>query len=271
MPLRRRATSAKPKPLSAFILFPKLPVELRLKVYTLHLHATTRFVQIHWDSRQRSFKSLKRVPPLLHTCQESRHEALKIYQLRFASSPELARVYFSYGQDILIIRWETLGPFPGRISRKMSDDEAGRLRHLMIAEQDLLSHAEEDGRELERFTGLTSIGVFCDPENVESGDEYGGLAMEQLGIEIGERYEENAHLGMEERWPEMVCLREDEDLPRCSRHWWFEGWNQRSAVVQRERWPKLLAEALLLTQFDEPEEDAMFLMNMLFMHAGQMP
>lgn len=64
----------------------------------------------------------------------------------------------------------------------MSDDAAGRVRHLMIAEHDLLAHAEEDGRELERFKGLTCIGVFCDPENVASGDNYDGLAMFLMNV-----------------------------------------------------------------------------------------
>jgi len=76
-------------------------------------------------------------------------------------------------------------------------------------------------REWNRFKNLQTIGVVCDVNMPESGDAYGGEAMAAYSEKID-------GLG-EERWPSLVCLRENQDLwdEPCSRHWWFEGWNQR--------------------------------------------
>ncbi|KAH9220413.1 hypothetical protein DL95DRAFT_357593 [Leptodontidium sp. 2 PMI_412] len=259
MPPRRRATiAAQPKPLTAFTLFPKLPIELRIKIFADYLSTASRLVHIYWNARQRVFKSSQAIPPLLHVCQESRYEALKTYELAFAPSREFARVYFSFEKDVLMVCWRTLGAYPGRIGRKMGVEEAGRVRNLVVNEEAMLFHAEDDGRELERFTGLRTLGVACDPENVESGEQYGRLAMERLAY------------GLKERWPEVVCLRDSaSDLERCSRHWWCDGWNQRAAELQREKWPKVLARSMLVTQFESEEVDALFLMHMLFFHPGQ--
>ncbi|KAH7416951.1 hypothetical protein BKA64DRAFT_283635 [Cadophora sp. MPI-SDFR-AT-0126] len=285
MPPRRSTTAAaQPKTLRAFSLFPKLPIELRVKIFRDHLSTATRLVHIYWHARQRVFKSSQAVPPLLHVCQESRYEALKKYQLSFAPSPEFARVYFSFEKDVLMVCWRTLGAYPGRIGKKMGEEEAAKIKHLIMNEEALLFHAEDDGRELERFTGLNTLGVACDPANVESGEQYGRLAMERLAYglnggfddlheddeEDSQVVEKKQNLVKEERWPEVVCLRSDaQGQQRCSRHWWFDGWNQRAGELQREKWPKVLARSLLVTQFDSQEDDAMFLMHMLFFHPGQ--
>ncbi|PVH88591.1 hypothetical protein DL98DRAFT_446996 [Cadophora sp. DSE1049] len=275
MPPRRRTTAAtQPKTLTAFTLFPKLPIELRVKIFDDYLSTATRLVHIYWHARQRVFKSSQAIPPLLHVCQESRYQALKKYQLSFAPSPEFARVYFSFEKDVLMVCWRTLGAYPGRIGKKMGEGEAAKVKHLIMNEEALLFHAEDDGRELERFTGLNTLGVACDPANVESGDQYGRLAMERLayGLNGGfdDLHDDDDEDGQEERWPEVVCLRSDaHGQQRCSRHWWFDGWNQRAGELQREKWPKVLARSLLVTQFDSQEDDAMFLMHMLFFHPGQ--
>ncbi|KAL5320574.1 hypothetical protein ACEPPN_011384 [Leptodophora sp. 'Broadleaf-Isolate-01'] len=296
MPPRRRATiAAQPKPLTAFTLFPKLPIELRIKIFADYLSTASRLVHIYWNARQRVFKSSQAIPPLLHVCQESRYEALKTYELAFAPSREFARVYFSFEKDVLMVCWRTLGAYPGRIGRKMGVEEAGRVRNLVVNEEAMLFHAEDDGRELERFTGLRTLGVACDPENVESGEQYGRLAMERLAYGLSGGFDADVEDGdwvegedgdgdgdgeavvgrrpkpvREERWPEVVCLRDSaSDLERCSRHWWCDGWNQRAAELQREKWPKVLARSMLVTQFESEEVDALFLMHMLFFHPGQ--
>ncbi|KAH7364568.1 hypothetical protein BKA65DRAFT_140829 [Rhexocercosporidium sp. MPI-PUGE-AT-0058] len=285
MPPRRRATvSTKPKPLTAFSLFPKLPIELRIKIFADHLDTSSRLVHIYWNARQRVFKSSQAIPPLLHVCRESRYEALKTYELAFAPSREFARVYFCFERDVLMVCWRTLGAYPGRIGRKMGVEEAGRVRYLVVNEESMLFHAEDDGRELERFTGLRHLGVACDPENVESGEQYGRLAMERLAYGLSGGFDDEVEdeegegegvverkekVGREERWPEVVCLRVGAGLERCSRHWWCDGWNQRAAELQREKWPKVLARSMLVTQFESEEGDALFLMHMLFFHPGQ--
>ncbi|KAI9048227.1 hypothetical protein LZ554_008022 [Drepanopeziza brunnea f. sp. 'monogermtubi'] len=271
MPSRRRpAVQPKPKPGTTFTLFPKLPVELRLKIYSEHLTtSTSRIVKICWNARKRAFVSRRPPPPLLHTCSESRHQALKMYQLHFASSPEFARVYFSFERDTLALCWDSLGSSPGRVGRKMSDEEMGKVRRLLVREDSLLAHAADGGRELERFTELRTLGVLCDPKNVAFGGEYGTRSMHQIAQELDGDEGDSGADGEEaavrrlraprtESWPELVCLRDvdGDDLPRCSRHWWFDGWNHRSAVLQREKWPEVLAEALVLTSQHDPDDQA---------------
>lgn len=219
-------------------------------------------VPVRWDSRRRVFRPSRQTPALLHTCRESRAEALKTYQLRFASSPEFARVYFSYEHDILLLVWSSLGPAPGRLLRKMAVDECEKLQTLMIGERTLLLHAEDNMRELERFSGLRYICVVCDSDNVESGDEFGAEEMAEIGEELDEGIlDENFDVLRTEIWPELVCLRSDDGLPTCSRHWWFDGWNQRAQVKQKKKWPKTLATSLKLTLEDDSDD---FFLNMLF-------
>ncbi|KUJ24037.1 uncharacterized protein LY89DRAFT_9775 [Mollisia scopiformis] len=236
MPPRRRPNPPTPPDPATPFPFTKLPIELRLYIWNLsilqfvHSSMINTIVPLTWDPRRRAFHTDRKPPPLLHTCQESRTEALKTYQLRFASSPELARVYFSYEHDILMLVWSSLGSARGSLERKMAVEECGNVRTMMISESCLLDHADDQMREFSRFTGLQSLCVLCDPENVECGDEYGAEEMAFISVEtdIWERGEEGT-----EEWPELVCLRADlEDAPACSRHWWFDGWNQRAAIKQ---------------------------------------
>ncbi|CZR50514.1 uncharacterized protein PAC_00387 [Phialocephala subalpina] len=277
-PRRRAAPPAPPRTLTSFTIFSKLPSEIRFQIWNLRLLLDANdsmkniIVPIEWDSRQRSFMSDRKPPALLHTCKESRAEAQKIYQLRFASSPEFARIYFSYEHDILLINWPSMGPAPGRIGRKLMDKECKDVRCLMISEQSLLTHAEENLHELERFTGLRDICVLCDPDDIECGDEYGSEGMMQLAKVLDEGLDEEPNYALRtQTWPELVCLRNDEGIPACSRHWWFDGWNQRAKIMQKDKWPETLATSLLLTHEDDAEHDAVFLLNMLFMHATGQP
>ncbi|KAE8447618.1 hypothetical protein EG329_010589 [Mollisiaceae sp. DMI_Dod_QoI] len=276
MPPRRRANL--PAPLTSFSFFTKLPSELRFQIWNISILEYVNdslmnvIVPVLWDARQRVFRSSRKPPVLLHTCKESRAEAQKIYQLRFASSPEFARVYFSYEHDILLLNWASLGTAPGRLGRKMGDDECKNVQNLMISERSLLIHAEDNMRELERFSGLQDICVLCDEDNVEFGDEYGAEGMMPLAQRLDEGLDnEESYVLRTEQWPELVCLRNDDGMPACSRHWWFEGWNERVRIKQKEKWPEMLASALLLTCEDDAEHDAVFFLNMLFMHTTGQP
>lgn len=165
--------------------------------------------------------SSRKPPAILHCNQESRVFGLKTYELSFALSPEFARVYFSFKFDTVCISWESLGSSPGRLSRKISDGEAAKIKSILVHEEDLLEHAEENLREWVRFKNLMSIGVICDVNIPESGIGYSEEAMAA--------YSEKIDGPGDERWPSLVCLRNDDDLCAgpCKRHWWFDGWNQR--------------------------------------------
>lgn len=248
-------------PPTSFTLFPKLPLELRLQIFQISIHQHTRdankFVPVVWHPRRNGFWSTRRPAALLHACKESRTEALKVYQLRFAVSSEQAGagVYFSYSNDILSLNWQSLGlPF-GRLANKISDEECKNIQHLAMAESDILLHADNDMIELSRFTGLISIGVFCDGR--EFGGEYGFEAMMDLAADVDEGVLDPTS-SRTELWPELACLRPDDELPPCSKHWWFDGWNQRTCVKQRYKWPGPMAESFRVSR--QPDE-AEFLRN----------
>jgi hypothetical protein len=248
MPPRRVSTrvtkkTRNAKPPTTFHSFPLLPPEIRQQIWSYALSIS--FVLIKWNPTLRRFTSTNRPPPLLSTNHESRSFGLKHYTLSFGSSPEFARVYFNFKQDILYVDWESLGPAPGRLGRKFGGDELGRVGSLLIHEATILEHAEEDMRELSKFTGLENIAVICDKTFRQSGQMFGA---EEMG-EYGEALE-----GGMETWPRLLCFRDrDEDEAPCSRHWWFEGWNRRALAGMKVKWPGALSDCLQMTLFGEDE------------------
>lgn len=71
----------------------------------------------------------------------------------------------------------------------------------------------------------------------------------------------------EERWPTLVCLRGEEDGRSCSRHWWFDGWNQRATAGQKVRWEGTMSECLKMTLMGRDEVD-IWGMHMVSFHIG---
>ncbi|TVY14626.1 hypothetical protein LARI1_G006159 [Lachnellula arida] len=267
MPPRRRATTnADPRPPTAFHSFPKLPLELQLRVWEFSI--TAAYVDIKWDSTQRVFASNRKIPALLHVSQTSRREGLKHYRLSFASSPEFARIYFSPELDTAYFTWSSLGAAPGRLGRKLGDEDCRSLQSLLVNECHLLSHVREGLRELARFTNLKSIGVVCDSSNPQVGKQFGEAELMEYSELLDEGLEDL--VSRKERWPSLVCLRTQEDEPACSRHWWFDGWNKRAGYPQREEWPKAMAkclENLQLTEEDDVLDEAGFLFYMMVANA----
>lgn len=142
----------------------------------------------------------------------------------------------------------------------------------MINEEALLLHAREGMRELERFTGLRDLAVLCDSENVQSGECFGAYEIEAFAERLDHDPDEEEgggeKVGEAKRrhsWPELVCLRDEHGPERCSRHWWFEGWNQRAKVYQKEMWTSAMSECLFMTNedYEEEDEDENALMDLL--------
>jgi hypothetical protein len=95
-----------------FTLFPKLPLELRLKIwaYTMEPRIVTIYSQRLYDeangsrtSRAMWWNSPDPVPTILHICHKSREEALKYYQRLFKPSDRQAIIYFNFSKDTLRI------------------------------------------------------------------------------------------------------------------------------------------------------------------------
>lgn len=133
-----------------FTVFPKLPPELRNKVWYHAANQEGRIIDIWTDFKRceienttfytQSYEcelSTRPPPPIFRVCTESRNEALKHYDLEFATSMTLpggiavnipARMYINYASDTLVPRgyWNIVSfyNFTGRLS--------GKLRSLAI-------------------------------------------------------------------------------------------------------------------------------------------
>lgn len=95
-------------PLTTFTLFPRLPSELRLKIWGYILHQP-RLIKVitnrkHWRDPYASAgwtAPFTPTPVALHVCSESRSEALKTYELTFGSPFASPRVYIDYSIDTI--------------------------------------------------------------------------------------------------------------------------------------------------------------------------
>ncbi|KAK2000624.1 hypothetical protein LX36DRAFT_698837 [Colletotrichum falcatum] len=108
------AQATSPRPLRNFHLFPTLPVELRLKIWSFNL-PPPRVVPIRCGSKNLTFASSAEprrpstrgctsyaaVPVNLHVCRESRHEALASYRLSFGMTRNPGQIFFGNAHDVL--------------------------------------------------------------------------------------------------------------------------------------------------------------------------
>jgi hypothetical protein len=119
--------------LSSFHLFPKLPSELRIKVWNLAL-SFPRVVTVSClrereqsDSTRRftkAFVSRTPVPALLHTCRESRLEGFLTYEPMFKSDRSPSYTYVSIEHDTIHAE-DSMLVFMGKV-------EGARLQRMII-------------------------------------------------------------------------------------------------------------------------------------------
>jgi hypothetical protein len=104
-----------PSPADSFTSFPKLPAEVRLKIWSLALPGP-RVITIAPDyssapeffdpehphsTRYKARACTKPVPALLHCSFESRAVALKSYELSFRTNLQKKPIYFDFRKDSL--------------------------------------------------------------------------------------------------------------------------------------------------------------------------
>jgi hypothetical protein len=105
------------KPLTQFHLFPSLPPELRLKIWSYSHHPRTIPIEcekaIVSASKPRrfvkAFTSPIRPPSILQICRESREEALPLYTALFRTSYSKGWTYICLPVDTVFIPDSTLG------------------------------------------------------------------------------------------------------------------------------------------------------------------
>ncbi|KFY44470.1 hypothetical protein V495_03421 [Pseudogymnoascus sp. VKM F-4514 (FW-929)] len=93
--------------LSTFHLFPALPVEIRLKIWSLLLSisrdviCTRNIVTTAALNKTKAWGTNTPSPALLHVNRESRYEALGVYTPYFATASNPRPIYLSLSQDVV--------------------------------------------------------------------------------------------------------------------------------------------------------------------------
>jgi 2EXR family len=115
-----------------FERFPKLPPELRIRVWKLVPEARIVVVRFDRDGRKHCHKFAASFPAILHACQESRHEGLKMYHRAFDSKWALNGVYFNFKTDTLcMLNWAYLSQKQFFI-RKIKSNDLGQIESVAL-------------------------------------------------------------------------------------------------------------------------------------------
>jgi len=131
-----------------FHLFSQLPLEIRLRIWSLNLPQTSRLVPINANTPSSSKQPPSRgasgctttttVPPNLHVCSESRLHALQTFTPSFGFARTQGRIPFDYARDMVYFP-----RLPGLAASSSSfrsflllccPAELGRLRRVAVHE-----------------------------------------------------------------------------------------------------------------------------------------
>lgn len=101
-------TEPTPESLGEFFLFPILPVELRIKIWS-YASRVPRLLELQYCIVDREFFSFQPPPSVLHTSQESRTVALSYFHLSFGTDKQAPSTYFNPVDDIVYFGSEQYG------------------------------------------------------------------------------------------------------------------------------------------------------------------
>ncbi|PVH84965.1 hypothetical protein DL98DRAFT_511907 [Cadophora sp. DSE1049] len=195
-----------------FAPFQRLPVELRLKIWSLTVEK--RIVHIEWSRPRRQCLSPD-IPAILQVSREARAEGLKMYQTAFNTSDSTTPVYINFGLDTIYFRWKTFGRRPAKHALALRED-CRRIRFLMIDACVRLN----SGMELIKFESLKELQISGCTEEVPDG--IGNAALFQCAFKP---WVKSILPGKKARKvPRLKCL---DQGARCRDHWWFGAWNER--------------------------------------------
>ncbi|TVY39316.1 hypothetical protein LOCC1_G005895 [Lachnellula occidentalis] len=99
--LRHKMSSSFDDPQSrTFAAFPRLPIELRFKIWE-NASMATRTLELWYSFDNQRFSTFQPVPAVLHTCREARRAGNRMYSLSFGSAKSPPRTYFNPICDII--------------------------------------------------------------------------------------------------------------------------------------------------------------------------
>jgi hypothetical protein len=155
---------------SKFEPFPRLPAELRLKIWSYFLPGP-RLVEVVWKvmpvhtpvSNPSNPKRIKaryigneRPPTLLHICQECREEARRNLTLRLATDDQHSPIFIDPVRDTVYLRCEQYGPYSS--SNRDCLKQLFGIRHLIMDHGLLLSRPKPMVSMFENLETLTIVG-----------------------------------------------------------------------------------------------------------------
>ncbi|PVH81176.1 hypothetical protein DL98DRAFT_625341 [Cadophora sp. DSE1049] len=91
-------------PDNSFRPFPRLPVELRLKIFLATMSARVVEVCLSDKTSSKAYDIVANVPPLLHVCQDSRMEGLRFYKILETKTKKAQYTHFHPLIDTLYLR-----------------------------------------------------------------------------------------------------------------------------------------------------------------------
>ncbi|KAH9205810.1 hypothetical protein DL95DRAFT_250085, partial [Leptodontidium sp. 2 PMI_412] len=141
---------------ATFHPFPRLPKELRVRVWRLHLRSQrSRALKIKFVNRFQSADHVpylctsSRTPPLLHTCLESRLEALHCYTQAFRHKSDTRYIWTSFDMDIIWIGYGSLC--------ELAETDKAQIQHLIArgnTSEHFFDHCRDEFRAMPKLRTL---------------------------------------------------------------------------------------------------------------------
>ncbi|THV55589.1 hypothetical protein BGAL_0006g00410 [Botrytis galanthina] len=221
----------------SFHLFAKLPTELRLQIWNYAILLTSPYIGLSWSQSENRFISDRKPPPILHTSSESRSISLAYWTF---SSPIFSHTCINYDQDFLCFNWPSMGSIPGRLGGKITDEECRRIKKILIHEHYLIPHVFDNLREFKRFEGLEELAIACHHDDIVGMRRYGYMFAQMCFDKVDE-----VEHGWPTHWPKLVCSAKA--MGQCSKHWWFDRWNDRAMSRSDRNWQDQMAMLVRVT------------------------
>lgn len=135
-----------------------------------------------------------------------------------------------------------MGSIPGRLGGKIAEEECRKIKRILIHEHYLIPHVFDNLREFKRFEGLEELAVAChhDKDKIMDMRRYGYMFAQMCFDKV-----EEVGRGWPTHWPRLVCLAEG--TGQCSKHWWFDRWNDRAVSRSDRNWQEKMAMLVRVT------------------------
>ncbi|TVY85358.1 hypothetical protein LSUE1_G000307 [Lachnellula suecica] len=152
--------NSQPATCTSFHVFPRLPIELRFKVWECtSMAARTLELTYLFREPERRFRTEQQVPAVLRVCRESRRVGKRIYQLSFGTSKCPPKTYFNPISDIIYFGfriWDDEVRVILKFFRRMAEylEEKDQIQRIALSE-----HLWRVDRKGSLFAPTNSLGT----------------------------------------------------------------------------------------------------------------